>query len=97
MILQTGVPRDRERVARWVSDCLAEQKGNEIEYQIARPNGDLRTVSCGSEISLGEDGLPTRMFGACQDITDVKKNEAKLVQAQEDLRASTARLVELRN
>ena len=35
------------------------------------------------------------MFGACQDITDVKKNEAKLVQAQEDLRALTARLVEL--
>ena len=59
------------------------------------PNGDLRTVSCISEVSLGEEGLPTRMFGACQDITDVKKNEAKLVQAQEDLRALTARLVEL--
>ncbi len=93
--LQTVIPQDRERVARWVSDCLAEQKGNEIEYQIAWPNGDLRTVSCVSEISLGEEGLPTRMFGACQDITDVKKNEAKLVQAQEDLRALTARLVEL--
>ncbi len=49
---------------------------------------------CVSEISLGEEGLPTRMFGACQDITDVKKNEAKIVQAQEDLRALTARLVE---
>ena len=38
--LQTVIPQDRERVARWVSDCLAEQKGNEIEYQIAWPNGD---------------------------------------------------------
>ena len=93
--LQTVIPQDRERVARWVSDCLAKKRGNEIEYQIAWPNGDLRTVSCVSEISLGEEGLPTRMFGACQDITDVKKNEAKLVQAQEDLRALTARLVEL--
>jgi signal transduction histidine kinase len=91
---QTVIPQDRERVARWASDCLAEQKGNEIEYQIAWPNGDLRTVSCVSEISRGEDGLPTRMFGACRDITDVKKNEAKLVQAQEDLLALTARLVE---
>ena len=93
--LQTVIPEDRERVARWVSDCLAEQMGNEIEYQIAWPNGDVRTVSCASEISLGEEGLPTRMFGACQDITDVKRNEAELVQAQEDLQALTARLVEL--
>ena len=46
-------------------------------------------------MSLDEEGLPTRLFGACQDITDVKKNEAKLVQAQGDLRALTARLVEL--
>jgi PAS domain S-box-containing protein len=93
--LQIVIPQDRERVARWISDCVAEQKGSEIEYQIAWPNGDLRTVSCVSEVSTGEEGLPPRMFGACQDITDVKKNEAKLIQAQEDLRALTARLVEL--
>ena len=93
--LQTVIPQSRERVARWVSDCLAEKIGSEIEYQIAWPNGDLRTISCICELSLGKEGLPTRMFGACQDVTDVKKNEAKLVQAQEDLRALTARLVEL--
>jgi signal transduction histidine kinase len=93
--LQTVIPKDRERVAQWVSDCLAEKRGNKVEYQIALPNGDLRTVLCVSEISLGEEGLPTRMFGACQDITDVRRNEAKIVQAQEDLRALTARLVEL--
>jgi signal transduction histidine kinase len=93
--LQTVIPQDRERVARWVGDSLAEKRGSEIEYQIAWRNGDLRTVLCVSEISLGEEGLPMRMFGACQDITDVKKNEAKIVQAQEDLRALTARLVEV--
>jgi two-component system cell cycle sensor histidine kinase/response regulator CckA len=71
--LQTVTPQDRERVARWVSDCLAEKKGSEIEYQIVWPNGDLRTVSCISELSLGEDGLATRMFGACQDITDFRR------------------------
>jgi PAS domain S-box-containing protein len=61
--LQTVIPQDRERVARWVSDCLAEKRGNEIEYQIAWPNGDLRTISCISELSLGEEGLPP----ACPD------------------------------
>ncbi len=71
--LQTVIPQERERVARWVNDCLAEKRGNVIEYHIAWPNGDLRTVSCISELSLGEEGLPTRMFGACQDITDFRR------------------------
>jgi two-component system cell cycle sensor histidine kinase/response regulator CckA len=71
--LQTVIPEERERVARWVSDCLAEKRGSEIEYQIAWPNGDLRTVSCISELSLGEEGQPTRMLGACQDITDIRR------------------------
>jgi PAS domain S-box-containing protein len=93
--LQTVIPQDRERVTQWVSDCLAEKRGSEIEYQIAWPSGDLRVISCISELFLGEDGLPTRLFGACQDVTDVKKNEAKLVQVQEDLRGLTARLVDL--
>jgi PAS domain S-box-containing protein len=93
--LQTVIPQDRERVARWVNDCLAEKRGSEIAYQIAWPNGDLRTISGISELSLGGDGLPTRMFGACRDITAVKQNEAKLIQSQEDLRALMARLIEV--
>ena len=58
--LQAVIPQDRERVARWVSDCLAEKRGSEIEYQIARPNGDLRTISCISELSRDEEGSPAR-------------------------------------
>jgi PAS domain S-box-containing protein len=71
--LQTVIPQDRERIARWVSDCLAEKRGKDIEYQITWPNGDLRTVSCISELSLGEEGLPTRMFGSFQDITVLRR------------------------
>jgi len=71
--LRSVIPQDKERVARWVSDCLAEKKGSDIEYQIFWPNGDLRTVSCISEVSLDEEGVPTRMFGACQDITDFRR------------------------
>ena len=71
--LQTVIPEEREQVTRWVGDCLAEKRGSEIEYQIAWPNGEVRAVSCISELSLGEEGLPTRMFGACQDITDFRR------------------------
>jgi signal transduction histidine kinase/ligand-binding sensor domain-containing protein/CheY-like chemotaxis protein len=67
------VRQDRERLEQWVTECLAKKSGNSIEFQIAQPNGDLRIVSCTSEVSLDEEGMPTRMFGACQDITDSRR------------------------
>ena len=35
--VQAVIPQDRERLDRWVSDCLAEKKGHSIEFQIAGP------------------------------------------------------------
>jgi PAS domain S-box-containing protein len=71
--LQAAVPQDRERLERWMDECLAKNSGHSIEFQIARPDGDLRIVSCTSEVSLDEVGSPARLFGACQDITDSRR------------------------
>ena len=84
-LLQTVIPEDRERVARWASDCLAEKRGNDIEYQIVWPNGDLRTVSCISELSLEEEGRPTRLFGACQDVTDQRQAEVSMRRSLDEI------------
>jgi C4-dicarboxylate-specific signal transduction histidine kinase len=70
--LQSIVAQDRERVAQWVKDCVTEKKGSYIEYQIALPNGELRTVSTIGEVLLDEERVPLRLFGATQDITDVR-------------------------
>jgi len=71
--LQMIVPGDRDRVERWFRDSLADKKGKLIEFGIVRPNGDVRTVVCTSEILLDEDGSPERLFGACQDVTDTRR------------------------
>jgi C4-dicarboxylate-specific signal transduction histidine kinase/CheY-like chemotaxis protein len=71
--LQAAIPQDRERLERWVDECLAKKSGRSIEFQITRSNGDVRIVSCTSEVSLDEGGLPGRLFGACQDITDSRR------------------------
>jgi signal transduction histidine kinase/CheY-like chemotaxis protein/streptogramin lyase len=73
--LQAVVPQDRERLERWVHDSLARKNGRLIEFQIARPNADLRTLSCTSEVSVDEEGSPARLFGACQDITDSRREQ----------------------
>ncbi len=71
--IQAAIPHDRERLIRWMDECLASKSGQAIEYQITRSNGDSRILSCTSEVSLDEDGNPARLFGACQDITDPRR------------------------
>jgi signal transduction histidine kinase/CheY-like chemotaxis protein len=71
--VQAVIRQDRERLERWVQECLTKKRGHFIEFQISRPNGDLRIVHCTSEVSLDEGGLPTRLFGACQDVTDARR------------------------
>jgi two-component system cell cycle sensor histidine kinase/response regulator CckA len=74
-VLQMMPPEDRGRVERWVKNCLSEKKGNLIEARIVRPNGDVRTVACMSEVLLDEDGSPEQMFGTCQDVTDARREQ----------------------
>jgi PAS domain S-box-containing protein len=81
-LLQTVVPQDRERVAAWISHCLAEKRGNSIEFQIAWPNGDLKIIACISEVSVGDNGSPARMFGACQDVSDIRRAQEETVARQ---------------
>ena len=71
--VQAVAPQDRQRVRRCVNEALEKKRGYSIEFQIVRPNGDQRIVSCTSEVSIDEEGLPTRLFGACQDITDSRR------------------------
>ncbi|HEY6344279.1 MAG TPA: PAS domain-containing protein [Bryobacteraceae bacterium] len=70
--LQSLVPADKERVDRAVRDSLARKTGHSLEYQISHPNGDLRTISCIWEVVHDEAGAPVRMFGTCQDVTDLR-------------------------
>jgi PAS domain S-box-containing protein len=67
------IPQDRERTRWELRDALADHSGFSSEVQIARPNGDLRTTTFVSEVLLDGDGSLTAMFGATQDITDLRR------------------------
>jgi signal transduction histidine kinase len=73
--VQAVTPKDRDRMEQWVNECFLKHSVDSIEFQISRPGGDLRILSCTSEVSLSEEGLPTRLFGACQDITDARRTQ----------------------
>jgi two-component system, cell cycle sensor histidine kinase and response regulator CckA len=77
--LQDLMPQDRERLGRLIRDSLARKTGDSMEYKIAHPNGDLRTISCIWEVLLDEEGSPVRVFGTCQDITDSRRTQEAAV------------------
>jgi signal transduction histidine kinase len=52
---------------------MAEKSGCSTEFQIVRPDGDLRTVTFTSQILLDGAGAPRHIFGACQDVTDDRR------------------------
>ncbi len=53
------------------------------EYQIVRPDGELRTLRTESEAILDESGQPVRVIGAVHDMTDLKRAERALRKAME--------------
>jgi signal transduction histidine kinase/ActR/RegA family two-component response regulator len=56
-----------------VKDSVARNVGHSMEYQIVHPNGDLKRISCVWEVLSDEKGLPTKLFGTAQDITEVRR------------------------
>jgi two-component system cell cycle sensor histidine kinase/response regulator CckA len=69
------VPAHRERVRKAIRDCLSVKGGSSVEFEIARPDGEARTVTSTAEASLNEKGSPERVFGVLQDITDTRRTQ----------------------
>jgi PAS domain S-box-containing protein len=84
--LQAILPSDRERFERSARDSISTKSGCSIKFQIARPDGEVRTLTCTSEVLCDEDGSPVGLFGACQDITERIKAEAALRESEQRFR-----------
>ena len=80
--LAAVVPHDVARVRHWCAQCLTDKRAYPIEFQITRADGEARTLASTSEIVLGDDGMPVRIFGTLQDITDSRRAQQRLFAAQ---------------
>ena len=74
---KTILEGDRDKMGNAISKLLAGEKVSSFEFEIIRPNNEIRVLSIiGLQISKGV------IFGVTQDITDIKKIENKLNEAQ---------------
>jgi len=89
-------PDDQPEVVETIQNAIRTKSMFRLEHRVRRVDGSLGWTLSRAVPILGVHGDILEWFGAASDITDAKKNEASLLQNQEDLRALTARLVELR-
>ncbi len=79
-------PDDRARVRAQVAIALEQGAEYDTEFRVVFPNGIVRSVCCRGSVYYGEDGQPQQLAGVTWDVTERR-------QADEDLRATTKRLV----
>ena len=98
--LDAAHPDDRSLVAQHLEKAL-QGKGYDIEHRIRLPGGEVRVVHEIGEVEFDESGKPTRMqgtvherqgkpvrmLGTVHDITERKRAEDELRQANEHLGA----------
>jgi PAS domain S-box-containing protein len=78
-------PDDRSRVQTLTIQALKPEGELEIEYRIERPDAQVRWVMSKGRTYCDNVGVPLRMIGLTQDITDRKQLEQTLQKTQSEI------------
>ena len=80
-------PEDRDRVTQASAKAIAGGARYNVEYRIIRPDGEVRFVHSQADIVKDNSSRSHRMFGIAQDVTDEKRAEQALRDAEHKYRA----------
>jgi PAS domain S-box-containing protein len=79
-----------------VKRAVASKEPYDYYHRILRPDGTERIARSRGSIMSDERGEPIKVFGATQDVTELKRAEEKLKASGEQLRALSTRLRSVR-
>ena len=80
-------PEDRESVKQAIGEALNGGARYDIEYRILRPDGETRFIHSQADVVKNGSGQPSQMFGTVQDVTEQKRAEQALRDAEHKYRA----------
>ncbi|MBV9617896.1 MAG: PAS domain-containing protein [Verrucomicrobia bacterium] len=80
-------PDDRELVIQASKRAINGGPRYDVEYRAVRPDGEVRFIRSQGDVVRNESGKPVRMFGTAQDITEQKRAEQALRDAEQKYRA----------
>ena len=84
-ILQRIHPADRDRVVEHVQNAVRERRGYDVEFRIVLPDGAVRYIHGLGHPAFSASGELVEVVGTNVDVTDRKRAEEALRQAQADL------------
>ena len=73
---------DRERVRVATVAALAGEAPMDLDMRIWRRDGEIRILHCRAAATIGPDGSARRLDGTCVDVTDRRRAERRLAEAQ---------------
>jgi two-component system, cell cycle sensor histidine kinase and response regulator CckA len=75
-------PEDRDRMLASIQNVVSEGRTRSVEFRIVRPDGEVRTVQASAGGVFSDDGTLLRLIGVNLDVTNRKRMEAELQQAE---------------
>jgi diguanylate cyclase (GGDEF)-like protein/PAS domain S-box-containing protein len=76
---------DRVRVKKAYDNAIINSASWQVEYRLARTNGEVCWVNEMGKVHLINDGIVQQTVGVLQDITEKKNNEQALLQSRDTL------------
>ncbi|MHB9074100.1 MAG: PAS domain-containing protein [Desulfobaccales bacterium] len=73
-LIESLHPEDQEPLLELINNSLNCQNEFSMDYRILRPDGSLRYLHQRTEVIRDTSGVPRRLFGTVQDITERKKH-----------------------
>jgi PAS domain S-box-containing protein len=80
-------PEDRELIKQAIAAALNGGPRYDTEYRIIRPDAEVRFVHSQGDVVKDQSGEHFRMFGTAQDVTERKRAERALREAEHKYRA----------
>lgn len=80
-LLESLHPEDRKPLLEFINNSLNSQDEFSMDYRILRPDGSIRYLQQRTGVIRDTSGLPRRLFGTVQDITERKELEKELQKA----------------
>jgi len=77
------LPGDSLKLYKHFEECISEVKPFNLVYRIIRSDNEIRYVHSIGEFETNERGVPVKMFGTLQDITEEIFSEQKLRESEE--------------
>ena len=73
---------DHEPLREATRAALAGEATMDLDLRITRSDGERRILHCRANVTMGPDGSARRLDGTCIDVTDRRRAERRLAEAQ---------------